>query len=188
MIEQAGTAVITPAAGPRIQLVGKDVAPEAFDRCFAALEKAGFAPTGQGPADTARPRAVVYAAKGFEADAKRIAAAVPGGASVEALSWKCKFDVVVALLHLLRSAPRRTRPAAPRHRRQPRGVRTRNGPGRPPERIAGARIAPGARGEAARIVAATSQPLRPAAPADGAGPRPSSSRPAPRARSSSGRR
>ncbi len=71
----------------------------AFEKAFAALEKAGFAPTHQRAAQDARNRSVVYAAKGNEMDAARIAAALPGGATVEPLTWTAQFDVVVALGH-----------------------------------------------------------------------------------------
>lgn len=88
---------IDRTVGPRVQLVGKDVAQAAFDKTAAALEKAGFVPTGQDSAQATREKSVVFAAKGSEAAAKAIAAVVPGGATVEALTWKPKFEVVVAL-------------------------------------------------------------------------------------------
>jgi hypothetical protein len=83
--------------GPRVQLLAKGLSSEALEKTAEALEKAGFAPTSRDEARAAREKSVVYAAKGLEADARRIAAAVPGGATVEALSWKTKFEVVVAL-------------------------------------------------------------------------------------------
>ena len=43
-----------------------------------------------------RQKSVVYAEKGFEAQAARVAAALPGGASVEALTWKAGAEVVIA--------------------------------------------------------------------------------------------
>jgi hypothetical protein len=63
----------------------------------SALRKAGFPPARSGKAVKPREKSVVYAASGSEALAKQIAAAVPGGATVEALSWKTDCDVVVAV-------------------------------------------------------------------------------------------
>lgn len=62
-----------------------------------ALEKAGFRVLSFGPAQDMRERSVLYVAKGFEEQAKAVAAAVPGGASIEPLSWKTNTDIVVAV-------------------------------------------------------------------------------------------
>ena len=88
---------IDRVVGPRVQLVGKDLAQAAFDKTAAAIENAGFAPTGRDSAQANREKSVVFAAKGNEAAARAIAAVVPGGATVEALTWKPKFEIVVAL-------------------------------------------------------------------------------------------
>jgi hypothetical protein len=71
----------------------KEVAP----RAAAALRKAGFFPARIGKAVKAREKSVVYAAKGSEAAAKSVAAAVQGGATVEPLSWKSDCELVVAV-------------------------------------------------------------------------------------------
>lgn len=89
--------VVDRTVGPRIQLAGKEVTPELFEKVAVAIEKEGFAPTSQ---DTERPmgdKTVVYARRGFEAEGKKIAAVVPGGATVKPLAGKGRFDVIVAL-------------------------------------------------------------------------------------------
>jgi hypothetical protein len=97
MTGHAGKAVIAPTTGPRIEVLGKGVQAATFARFADALEKTGFAPTGEGPAEEARATSVVYAAKGQEAQAKKIAGLIPGGATIGELNWKSPFDVVVAL-------------------------------------------------------------------------------------------
>jgi hypothetical protein len=89
--------LMLPVAGPRVQLLGKSLAPEVFDGVARALDGAGFAVTGQDMAQVARDKTVVYAPKALADAARAIAAAVPGGATVDVLSWKTRFDVVVAL-------------------------------------------------------------------------------------------
>lgn len=71
----------------------KQIAP----KVASALRKAGFPPARSGKAVKPREKSVVYAASGSEAVAKQVAAAVPGGATVEPLSWKTDCDVVVAV-------------------------------------------------------------------------------------------
>ena len=46
---------------------------------------------------TPRATSVVYAAAGFEAEAQKLAQAVPGGASVAKLDWKAPFEIVVGI-------------------------------------------------------------------------------------------
>jgi hypothetical protein len=88
--------VLERTAGPRVSVVAFGEAPTQLGKALDALEKAGFTPTQVGPAQKARTATVVYAAKGKEADAKRVAAAL-GDAKVEPLTWKADADVVVAL-------------------------------------------------------------------------------------------
>jgi hypothetical protein len=86
------------AAGPRVQVLAvKDVLAAAKAPAVKAVEVAGGVVVFAGPAKKARERSVIYAAKGSEALAKAIAVGVPGGATVEALSWKTEAEVVVAL-------------------------------------------------------------------------------------------
>lgn len=85
------------AVGPRIQLVGKDLPAQAFSKLAAALDGKGFVVAATGEAQKARDATVVFVAKGSESDAQKIAAAIPGGATVEALSWKAPFEIVVAV-------------------------------------------------------------------------------------------
>ncbi len=84
--------------GPKIHLLAdKGILVEGTKKVGAALEAAGYSPTFVGPAKKARDATVVYAAKGKEAIAAKIAAAIPGGATVDKLSWQTPADVVVAV-------------------------------------------------------------------------------------------
>ncbi len=89
--------VVLPLAGPRVQLLGKGLPPDVLDRVARALDGAGFAVTGEDTAQVARDETVVYASRALAGTGRAIAAAVPGGATVDVLSWKTRFDVVVAL-------------------------------------------------------------------------------------------
>ena len=83
---------------PRIQLLAdKSILKTALPQARKALDAAGFLITGSGLALKARPASVVYFAVGQDALAKTVAAAVPGGATIEKLSWKASAEVVVAL-------------------------------------------------------------------------------------------
>jgi hypothetical protein len=89
---------VTPAAGPRIELLGaKKVLGAARAKAEGALAKGGFVIIRAGEAVKERPKSVVYAAKGSEDVARQVAALVPGGAAVEALTWRAFGDVVIAL-------------------------------------------------------------------------------------------
>ncbi len=89
---------VTPAAGPRIELLGsKKVLAAARAKVEGALARGGFVIVRAGEAVKARPKSVVYAAKGSEDVAGQVAALVPGGAAVEALTWKAFGELVVAL-------------------------------------------------------------------------------------------
>jgi hypothetical protein len=96
-IYHRGLVGFAPAEGPRIEIVSRGIPAQTIDRTLAAIEKAGFAPTLVGEAEELRKKTVVYAAGEWAEQAKRVAAAVPGGATVEPLSWKPPYDMVVAL-------------------------------------------------------------------------------------------
>ena len=85
-----------PTSGPRLELLAPKGSPdEAFTTNAAKLEAAGLVPVATDTSQSVHPKTVVYAAPGFEADAKKAAAAL--GATVEPLTWKPGFDLVVAL-------------------------------------------------------------------------------------------
>jgi hypothetical protein len=89
---------VTPAAGPRLELLGsKKVLSAARGKVEASLGGGGFVIVRAGEAVKERPKSVVYAAKGSEDVARQVAALVPGGAAVEALTWKAFGDLVIAL-------------------------------------------------------------------------------------------
>ena len=92
--------LIAPVDGTRIQLVAdKSLLADAAATVGEALDKAGFTPTSSKASNekTARPASVVYAAAGFEEAAKKLALAVPGGATVAKLDWKVPFDLIVGI-------------------------------------------------------------------------------------------
>ena len=67
------------------------------EKIAGALGKTGFTVVSITPAQKAREKSVVFAAAGSEADAQRLAAAVPGGATVEKMGWKSPLPLVIAL-------------------------------------------------------------------------------------------
>jgi hypothetical protein len=77
------------------------------DRTAAPVRALGFE-VSTAPTPDPRTTTVVYAAAGFEADAAKIAAVVPG-AHVEKLTWKIDADLVVAV-----AAPPPPAPATPK--------------------------------------------------------------------------
>ena len=86
-----------PTQGPRVQVLGvKGLGPDAYAAALDALEKAGLTPTVAGEAKEAHASTVVFAAKGFEADARKAAQALPG-ATVAPLTWKPGYELVVVL-------------------------------------------------------------------------------------------
>jgi hypothetical protein len=92
--------LVGPNGTPRIQLVAdKSILADAAAKVGAALETAGFVTTNSKASNEKTPRAatVIYAAAGFEALAQKLAAAVPGGASVAKLDWKAPFEIVVGI-------------------------------------------------------------------------------------------
>jgi hypothetical protein len=92
--------LVGPTGTPRIQLVAdKSVLVKVAAAVGAVLDQAGFTPTDSKASNekTPRPATVIYAAAGFEEIAKKVAAAVPGGATVAALDWKAPFDVIVGI-------------------------------------------------------------------------------------------
>ncbi len=88
--------VIVPC-GPRVDVV----APAGLDKAAApvadAVEKAGFTVVSIGAAKAARTQTVVYADAAHTEIASKLAAAIPGGATVDKLTWKPKADIVVAV-------------------------------------------------------------------------------------------
>lgn len=91
-------AIYVGASGPRAQvLAAPDVLKRSGQAAAAVVEGAGLAVVFVGPAKKARDRSVVYAARGFEAQAKQVAGKLAGGATVEALTWDAKAELVVAL-------------------------------------------------------------------------------------------
>jgi hypothetical protein len=83
---------------PRVQLLAdKAILAKAVPAVTDAIVAAGFTPTWSGPALKARDGTVVYAADGYDEAAKKAAEAVPGGATVDKLSWKADAELVIAI-------------------------------------------------------------------------------------------
>ncbi|MBX7097272.1 MAG: hypothetical protein K1X89_06155 [Myxococcaceae bacterium] len=88
---------LSATSGPRVEvLADKSIAEQAVPKVTEALGLKGTFVANVGPAKKARDASVVYAAKGFEAQAKELAALVPGGATVEPLTWKTESELVIA--------------------------------------------------------------------------------------------
>lgn len=86
-----------PTQGPRVQVLTAKGAPYKTPlETWEALEGAGFVTVGDGEAKGEHPTTVIFAAKGFEAQAKKAAAVLPG-AKVDKLTWKPGYDLVVVL-------------------------------------------------------------------------------------------
>lgn len=85
------------ACAPRIEVLAQKALGARREAVADELEAAGFAVTRVGDAQDARAASKIYAAEGHRAAAEKIAALVPGGASVEPLTWKPNAEIVVAL-------------------------------------------------------------------------------------------
>ncbi|MBL8915874.1 MAG: hypothetical protein JNM17_34565 [Archangium sp.] len=89
---------IGSGGGPRAQILGvPKVLAAARDATIRVAEANGLAVLVTAPALKERDKTVVYAAAGFEADAKKVAAALGGGATVSVLNWKADAELVIAL-------------------------------------------------------------------------------------------
>jgi hypothetical protein len=92
------TVIVGSGGGPRTQiLAAADILAKVTPGVTKAAEGAGLTVVFTGKAKQPRDSTIVYAAEGFEEVASRAAAAMPGGATVEALSWEVAADVVVAV-------------------------------------------------------------------------------------------
>jgi hypothetical protein len=96
----SSTFLLVPGAFPRVQVLYPPKAPldgDALVKVDRLAAKAGLVVAFAGEAQKARPKTVVYVAKGSEAQAKALAALLPGGATVEPLTWKVNASVVIAV-------------------------------------------------------------------------------------------
>lgn len=89
--------VLSTAGAPRVRVTAeKAISDKAIPALYDALEKAAAVVTGTDQALKARATSVVYAAEGQEDFAATVAKAIPGGATVEKLTWQTEAEVVVA--------------------------------------------------------------------------------------------
>lgn len=90
--------VLVRALGLRVQVTAhRSVSQKAVQKTTAALIAAGMPATVGPPALKARQATVIYAAPALLEEVARLAQVVPGGATVEPLTWAVDADVVVAL-------------------------------------------------------------------------------------------
>jgi hypothetical protein len=89
-------AALVGPVGPTIHIMAHRSAPEVVDPIADALRGAGFAPHVGAKALKDREATVVYTSGAAKAEAARIAAVIPGGATVEPLTWPTPADLVVA--------------------------------------------------------------------------------------------
>ncbi len=87
--------IIKPA-GPVIHIMAHESAQGTLEPIYDALASAGFYPHIGPNALKARTKTVIYARKPAWKAAEQLAAAVPGGATVEPLTWKSAADIIVA--------------------------------------------------------------------------------------------
>lgn len=87
--------VLAPAAPLIGMLAPASVEGAVLDRVEAAVRDLG--PVQRAPAKAERAVSVIYAATGYEADARAIASRIPGGATVEPMSWPAPQHVIVAV-------------------------------------------------------------------------------------------
>ncbi len=90
------SAVVVSPAGPLIHIMAHRTASHVAEPLRAALDAAGFAPHIGPRARGDRDATVVYARSASRPLAERVAAAVPGGATVDVLNWPTPADVIVA--------------------------------------------------------------------------------------------
>lgn len=91
------TSLVLVPCGTRISVVGPADAKAIKDKVADLLEKGGYNVSDIGPAKAKRAATVVYANATHSAEAEKIARSIPGGATVEKLTWKPKVDIVVAV-------------------------------------------------------------------------------------------
>jgi hypothetical protein len=85
------------ACGPQLEVVAPPGQEAIGSKIADALEATGATVVSIGPAKGARPTSVVYADAAHAALAAKVAAAIPGGATVDKLTWKAAGGVVVAI-------------------------------------------------------------------------------------------
>jgi hypothetical protein len=83
-------------AGPVIHIMAHQTAERTVEPVFGALTAAGFSPHVGPHALKDRGATVVYTRPEAKEEAALVAAAIPGGATIEALTWKSAADMVVA--------------------------------------------------------------------------------------------
>ena len=96
--DESDTTYLVGSGGlPRAQvLASADLLPKVTSSAITAADGAGLVVVRIANAQKPRAKSVVYAEKGFEAQAAKVASALPGGATVEALTWKAGAEIVIA--------------------------------------------------------------------------------------------
>lgn len=90
------SSVLVGKVGPSIHVMAHPNARDAVDPLVRAASQAGFSPHIGPAALQDRDKTVIYTAAASRADAERLSKVIPGGASIEALTWSTPADIVVA--------------------------------------------------------------------------------------------
>jgi hypothetical protein len=88
--------VLVPC-GTRVDVLAPAGLEAATGKVAEAVEKTGFTVTSIGPAKAARAATVIYADDAHMEVAQKLVSVIPGGATVEKLTWKPKAHIVVAI-------------------------------------------------------------------------------------------
>lgn len=92
-----GSPFFVGPVGPNIHVMAHESAIGALEPVVDALGKAGL-PAHRGPnALKARDKTVVYAWSGAKDEAGKVASLIPGGASVDKITWRTEADIIVAV-------------------------------------------------------------------------------------------
>lgn len=91
-----GQPVLVRPAGPTVHIMAHRSAPQTIDPIYEGLREAGFAPHVGPRALKDRDETVIYTSGAVGGLAEELAAAIPGGATIEPLTWYTPADVIVA--------------------------------------------------------------------------------------------
>jgi hypothetical protein len=91
------TEVLVFPSGPLVEVLAHPKVQAAVEPTLKALAAGGYGATARDPAQKERAKSVVYTWGGARDAAEKVAALVPGGATVEPITWVTPADIVVAL-------------------------------------------------------------------------------------------
>jgi hypothetical protein len=94
--DEVNSSLLVKPAGPAVHVMGHKTATDAAAKVVEAFARAGVPAHRGATALKERDQSVVFAWKGVRDEAEEIAALVPGGASLQPLTWATDADIVVA--------------------------------------------------------------------------------------------